>query len=76
MSKYKPLPDYGYRLNVNKPPYDALYRRFKKSRNIPPWCPCSDSERIEFETCIFAAIAKKRRKKQEDKGEMADEQNH
>lgn len=63
MQNNNPLPDYGYRINVNKPPYDELYLRFKKSKNIPSWCPCSDSERLEFEACIFEAAAKAKMKR-------------
>ena len=67
MQNNNPLPDYGYRINVNKPPYDELYLRFKKSKNIPSWCPCSDSERLEFEACIFEAAAKAKMKRAKSK---------
>lgn len=58
--KHKPLPDYGYRLNVNAPEIRPLYDRFKKSKGIPPWCPLSDAERHEFELTIILAIQKRK----------------
>lgn len=48
--KREAFPDYGYRINVNEPPYDELFERFKKYKGIPRWCPLSDGERQEFES--------------------------
>lgn len=57
--RYKPLPDYGYRLNINEPEVHELFQRYKKWKGIPVWCPLSDAERHEFEFMILRARQKK-----------------
>lgn len=54
--------EYGYQLNINKPPYDDLYSRYKQYKGIPKWCPCSDRERAEFEEFVMNAERKKEQK--------------
>ena len=38
-----------YMLNINHPEVEKVYQIYKKSKNIPLWCPFSESERLEFE---------------------------
>lgn len=68
MRPKQPPKDYGYRVDISNPKMGELYERFKKYKGIPRNVPCSESERIEFETCIFAAIAKKQKKKETKNG--------
>lgn len=49
----EPLPDYGYRVKINEPPFDELYQRYKKYKGIPRQIPCSDAERREFEGYVL-----------------------
>lgn len=53
--KIKLLKDnpYGYRVDISEPEVLELYRRFKRWKNIPYWCPLSDEERFEFEDYIL-----------------------
>lgn len=53
--KIKLLKDnpYGYRVDISEPEVLELYRRFKRWKNIPYWCPLSDDERFEFERYIL-----------------------
>ncbi len=44
---------YGYRLDISAPDINPLYKRYKRWKNIPPWCPLSDEERMEFESLII-----------------------
>lgn len=44
---------YGYRLNVNHPQINALYRRYKKWKGLPECYPLTDEQRREFEDYIF-----------------------
>ena len=44
---------YGYRVDITKKEYRELYDRYKKWKNIPRWCPLSDSERLEFERYVL-----------------------
>lgn len=53
MAIFMPPNKYGYRVNILDPRILPHYERFKKSRNIPPWCPLSDEERLEFENHIL-----------------------
>lgn len=46
----------GYQVNINHPTVRPLYERYKRWRNIPPWCPLSDSERREFEIYILPKL--------------------
>ena len=57
--RYKPLPDYGYKLNINAPDIAPLFKEYKKSKGIPVWCPLSDTERHEFEFMVLRARQKK-----------------
>lgn len=47
------MKDYGYRINISQKPYNELYERYKKYKNIPMWCPLSDGERLEFEKFVL-----------------------
>lgn len=47
--------NYGYKVDISKPEYRKLYKRFKAWKHIPEWCPLSDEERHEFESYIFEA---------------------
>lgn len=47
---------YGYRLNVNHPRINELYRRFKAWKGIAPHLPLSGEERKEFETFVLKKI--------------------
>ena len=47
---------YGYRLNVNHPRINELYRRYKEWKSFPQNMPLSDSERKEFESYILKKI--------------------
>ncbi len=49
MRNTEPPKDYGYHININEPPFDDLYRRYKQYKGIPSNMPCSDEERHEFE---------------------------
>lgn len=44
---------YGYRVDISEPETQKLYRRYKKWKGIPAWCPLSDAERFEFERYIL-----------------------
>lgn len=50
---------YGYRVNIRNPYIYDLYRRFKRKRNIPIWCPLSDEERFEFELAVIPHLEKR-----------------
>ena len=60
-SKHEPLPDYGYKINLNVPGMTELYYRFKKMKGIPRWCPLSDEERREFESYFLIGDDKNER---------------
>ena len=53
--KIKLLDDnpYGYRADIFAPELAELFKRYKKWKNIPDWCPLSDKERFEFESYIL-----------------------
>ena len=44
---------YGYKVDISDPKVLPLYKRFKKWKGIPNWCPLSDEERFEFESYIL-----------------------
>lgn len=44
---------YGYRVDISDPETQKLYQRYKRWKSIPPWCPLSDGERLEFEDIIL-----------------------
>lgn len=44
---------YGYRVDITKPKYRELYDRYRKWKGMPPWCPLSDKERLEFEAYVL-----------------------
>jgi len=54
---------YGYRVNINHPSINPLYRRYKAWREIPDTCPLSDGERKEFEAYLLPKFQKKERAK-------------
>ena len=47
---------YGYRVDISKAKNRKLYDRYKKWKNIPEWCPLSDSEREEFERYVLGEM--------------------
>lgn len=58
--KIKLLADnpYGYRVDIFAPELAELFKRYKKWKNIPDWCPLSDKERFEFEGYILGKKSK------------------
>ncbi len=50
---------YGYRVNIQNPYINSLYRRCCKAKGIPPWCPLSDEERMEFELAVIPHLEKR-----------------
>ena len=54
---------YGYRVNINHPSINPLYRRYKAWRGITDTCPLSDGERKEFEAYLLPKFQKKERAK-------------
>lgn len=54
--------NYGYKVDISKPEYRELYKRFKNWKGIPEWCPLSDEERHEFENYVLKAESKKEEK--------------
>ena len=50
---YAPENKYRYRINITHPKIEPLYKRFKKWKGVPDWCPLSDAERLEFESYIL-----------------------
>ena len=50
---------YGYRLNVNHPKINELYRRYKRWKGLASDFPLSDSERFEFERYVMPLIKSK-----------------
>lgn len=55
----EPLPDYGYRLDLNDPVIKELYDRYRRKKGIPVWCPLSDYERHEFELAVIKAMQRR-----------------
>ena len=49
---------YGYRMNIAHPMIQELYRRYKRWKKIPVWCPLSDEERREFENYVLPEVEK------------------
>lgn len=47
---------YGYKLNVNHPKINDLYRRYKKWKGLPDSKPLSDEQRFEFEGYVLQCI--------------------
>ena len=47
---------WGYRVNINHPAVRPLYKRYKRWRHIPDWCPLSDEERQEFESYVLPKL--------------------
>ena len=49
------IPDdrYGYKVDISDPKIKPLYERYMKWKAIPPWCPLSDKERLDFESYIL-----------------------
>lgn len=54
---------YGYRLNLNHPAVDELYKRFKRWKGIHINDPLSDEERKEFEDYAMPYLIKRQIKK-------------
>lgn len=49
------IPDnnYGYQVDISDPKIKPLFERYMKWKGIPPWCPLSDKERLEFESYVL-----------------------
>ena len=45
-----------YMVNINHPLVKELYEDFKRAEGIPPYCPCSDFERILFEVQLLSSV--------------------
>lgn len=56
-NSFIPDDNYGYKVDISAPKIKPLYERFKKWKGIPPWCPLSDEERLEFESYIIKSNA-------------------
>lgn len=54
---------YGYRLNVNEPHVNELYRRYKAKHNLAPHIPLTDEQRLDFEQHILDMFERNKRKK-------------
>lgn len=50
---------YGYRLNVNHPQINELYKRYLVWKGLNYGFPISDAERFEFETLVISEIERK-----------------
>lgn len=50
---------YGYQIDITHPKIKPLYKRYKKWKEIPDWCPLSDNERLEFEGYILKKLKMK-----------------
>lgn len=50
---------YGYRLNVNHPLINKIYKRYKKKNNIARRIPLSDKQRLEFEQVTLDYLKEK-----------------
>lgn len=44
---------YGFRLNINHPQINDLYRRYKRWKGLIGHFPITDAQRREFEQYIF-----------------------
>ena len=44
---------YGFRLNINHPQINELYRRYKRWKGLTGHYPITDVQRREFEQYIF-----------------------
>lgn len=64
--KVKLLKDkpYGYRVDISTEDVLPLYKRYKKWKGIPDWCPLSDDERREFESMLLKGEANETEKQQ------------
>lgn len=47
---------YGFKLNINHPQINELYRRYKAWKNIPSDLPLTNKQRLEFESFILNNI--------------------
>ena len=45
---------YGYRLNLNHPKINELYRRYKEWKGLPVTMPLTDAERRDFEEYVLS----------------------
>lgn len=50
---------YGYRVNIQNPYINSLYKRYQKVKRIPVWCPLSHEERMEFELEVIPHLEKR-----------------
>lgn len=50
---------WGYKVNINHPQVRPIFERYLKQQGIPPWCPLSDAERLQFEADFVAGVEKK-----------------
>jgi hypothetical protein len=44
---------YGFKININHPLINTIYRRFKDYKRIPAKSPLSNNERKEFENFLI-----------------------
>ena len=48
----------GFKINVNNPKINKLYRRYKRWKGLPETMPISNKQRFEFEKYIIEALKK------------------
>lgn len=46
----------GYRININDPQMNNLYRQYKENHKLPHNYPLTDAQRFAFEKAIFNMI--------------------
>ena len=49
---------YGFRLNINHPRINELYRRFKEWKSLPANLPLDNEQRLEFENYVLQTLKK------------------
>jgi len=49
---------YGFRLNINNPRINDLYRRYKIWKGLAANLPITDNQRREFENYVIAMLKK------------------
>lgn len=53
---HEPTPQHPYRINLNDPAMNALYRQYKEYRKLPMHFPISTRDRLIFERGVFRLI--------------------
>lgn len=53
---HEPTPQHPYRININDPTMNALYRQYKEYRKLPMQFPISTRDRLIFERGVFRLI--------------------